>query len=77
MKKFLVALLFWPMLVWGQVYPQQQVANGTVYARIINNTQYTISCVIEDQHQFFQFIIYPYSPGRWYPVFSQWVWQCR
>lgn len=85
MKKLIIGLLVLMMVTFSSsaqpqqspVFTQQIVQNGIVYARVVNNSPYTVGCSLQDQHSFHTFYVYPGSVGMWYRIYGQYSWYCE
>lgn len=81
MKKFLVALLFLvSTAIAGNVgyYTEQTVTpTGVTVVRVANALDVTLACYIQDNFNYTTFYVYPRSYSMWYPVYSQYIWNCH
>jgi hypothetical protein len=82
MKKllFVVALIYSIGAVAQMIKSESQVGKGDQrYARIINRTDYKLSCTIADRGEAGNehiFMVFGSDKSQWYPVSDDFEWSC-
>lgn len=74
---FMALLVFFSGKADAQVFPEHIVQHGRQFTRLVNMTDYTVSCYFRDQHSLYTFLIYPRSAGPWYSLYGGYVWECN